>query len=127
MQVLLYDESGQITEQLTELIEGNNDVRVFHKASSAADVLSILAADKPGILIMHLQFANRNAATLLKNIRHISTGTAVILLVDVLEEHNETLFNIHKEVYILETYADFEKIPGMIGDIKRKTKRTDST
>lgn len=127
MQVLLYDESGQITDRLIELIEGNNDVRVFYRATSAADVLDIVTAEKPGILIMHLQFANRNAVTLLKSVKQTSEGIAVILLFDMLEEHNKTLFNIQQEVYILDTYEGFEKIPGLIRDIKRKTKRTDST
>lgn len=127
MQVLLYDESGQITDRLTELIESNNDVRVFYKAFSPADVLNILAEEKPGILILHMQFANRNAAVLLQQVKESGTTASVILLFDVVEDYNNALFNIHKSEYLLDTYKDFEKIPGLIGEIKRKTKRTDYT
>lgn len=121
MQVLLYDDSGQIAERLIELINGTKEVLEFYNAHSVKDAIGILTEQGPGITILHLKFANRNAAEMLQKIKNTGISTVVLLIFDVADEYNAGVFNIHEKVYVLDMYKDFEKIPGIIGEIIRKT------
>lgn len=121
MQLLLYDDSGQITERLIELIRGTKEVLEFYNAHSVKEAIDILMEKHPGITILHLKFANRNAAQMLQKIKSTGISTVVILIFDVAEEYHGEVFNIHEKVFVLDMYKDFEKIPGIIGDIIRKT------
>ncbi|MFN8254039.1 MAG: hypothetical protein U0V75_19350 [Ferruginibacter sp.] len=127
MVVLLYDESGQISDRLVELAEGSEEMRNFYKATGEFEAIDLVVAHKPGLAILHFRFANTRSAALLQKIKSCSEATRVILLFDLPDEYDNTLFNIHNSDYVLDTYKDFEKIPGLISDICRKTKRTDYT
>lgn len=127
MEVLLYDESGQITDRLVELIQGNKEVRNFYIATSETDAMNLVSVHKQHVAILHFRFANSKSAALLRKLQSLSGATVVILLFDMADDYSATIFNIHNSYYVLDTYKDFEKIPGLISDISRKTKRTDYT
>lgn len=120
MEVLLYDDSGQISERLIEVIGVTINEFFFYQAASAKQLIKILTEKQPAAAVLHLAYANRSAAELIKIINAVSSKTDIIILFDVADEYNAALFNIRSGNYVFDTYKDFDKIPAVMREIMKK-------
>lgn len=123
MEVLLYDDSGQIAARLIELIGFTVKGLLFYQVTSAKQLIKIIAEQQPAVVILHLAFANRKASELLKTITAACNNTDIIILFDVADDYDRGMFNIRNDNYVFDTYKDFDKIPGVMREVMKKNQQ----
>jgi hypothetical protein len=123
MEVILYDDSGQLSERLIELIGMAVEGLLFYQVVSVKQLIKILTEQQPPVAVLHLNFANSKAAALIKTINAACKKTALILLFDIAEEYDASLFNIRNGNYVFDTYKDFDKVSGIMREIMKKNQK----
>lgn len=114
MQVLILENSKQITQRLIELISETIKDITFLKASSYGEALYFLRECNPGVLLLDLKYPGNSSLELMKKINGSVNKPLIIALSSEVEELNLKQCHEHGVDFIFDKYADFEKIPNVI-------------
>lgn len=125
MDVLLYDDSGQITQRLIDLINETTIPLTFYPAITISELKALHKEVRPAIIILRLKYASKSAEDLINSIAMETSHSGLLVMCDLTDENETGLFNIPYEVKILDTYKDFEKIPGLIRQEIEKNQSAD--
>ena len=121
MEIVILENSEQISCRLVDLISENNFNIKFHQVHTKAG-LELISDCKPDVVLLDLKFACDKSLELLKQFKASNDKVVFIILYSRID--GQTLEKCKKlgVDYVLDKYDDFEKIPGIIRDIQLKNK-----
>ena len=114
MEILIFENSKQITQRLMELISETVKNITFLKASSYSEALYFLRECNPEVMLLDLKYPGNSSVELLKKINQSNSKPVVIALLNETEEAIVTRCKEYGADFIFDKYSDFEKIPGVI-------------
>src|SRR3984957_14909051 len=88
IKVLLVDDHPLVREGLANLINQQSDLEVCGEASNEPQALELIGTAKPAIAIVDISLENGSGLELIKSLKAIHPGVAVL----VLSMHDESLY-----------------------------------
>lgn len=114
MTILIADSSIKIIDRLESLIvEADNKLKIY-KALTFAEALELFDEFNPEVVLLDMKLPADKSLHLLKLIKQTGSRTCIIALYSGVQYYQLGVD------YFLDKHNEFEKIPGLIKDIKEK-------
>ena len=122
MVISIFDNSIDIINRLKELVAEAEQVSSIQYATNYPDALEMVKSIKPDIILLDINFHNKNPYDLLKHIKTQFSLTIVIVLSIHIDEKIQSQCDMLGADYFFDKYYEFDKIPGVLNSIAASKK-----
>lgn len=120
MKILLVDSSSLVLQRLEELLSDTISADLMYKAISYKDAADNFFFHKPGVVVMDINLPQNASYRLINEIKQEAPVTLVIALSIHTDEYIRQQCILGGADFFFDKYDEFEKIPAVIGAIKKR-------
>ncbi len=125
MKIYIADDSSEIRDRIKLLIENINEVEISGESGSASDAYDAIKLILPDLVITDLSMPG-NGVNLLKALKEEQLVRTVIVLTNFpFDQLREKCIKLGAD-YFLNKANEFEKIPGILMNLTKKSKQYDT-
>jgi len=127
MRVLIVDDSKVVVERLADLLNEVPGVELVGRANDAPAAIHSIPKTNPDAIILDLQMPGGSGLEVLRSIRVSHPSIWVLVCTNYpYPQYREECISAGAN-YFLDKSADFEKIPGILRDLIKKTPKAAPT
>ena len=127
MRVLIVDDSKVVVERLADLLNEVPGVELVGRANDAPAAIHSILKTNPDAIILDLQMPGGSGLEVLRSIRVSHPSIWVLVCTNYpYPQYREECISAGAN-YFLDKSADFEKIPGILRDLIKKTPKAAPT
>lgn len=119
MTVAIFETSPFITDRLVDLIIEKNEGVVFKKYYNRPEAIEYLRNPLPGVILIDIRFIGDQFENMF-SLYNKSDVTTLIVMYLVMDESVRNKYITMGVDQLIDLYHDFEKIPGLIKDSRKK-------
>lgn len=121
MKVLIADSSPQITKRLRNMIKTENKSAIIYDAANYESALQLFNENNPAVVLLDMDFQGNESIRLLQAIKEAGNQTTIVILSIHITKAIMDQYKLLDATIFLDKFLEFEKIPGIISGIEKKT------
>jgi DNA-binding NarL/FixJ family response regulator len=123
MRVFIVDDSKVVVERLADLLNEVPGVELVGRASDVPGAIHLIPKANPDVIVLDLQMPGGSGLEVLRSIRVSHPSLWVLVCTNYpYPQYREECISAGAN-YFLDKSAEFEKIPGILRDLIKKTQR----
>jgi two-component system response regulator DctR len=121
MRLLIIDSSAEIIQRLEEMLSESKIITAILTSVSYETGIKLFKEYKPDVVLLDIFLPENKSLKLLDEMKAAKYEKSIIILSDNSNDNNRLCKFLGVD-YLLDTYHDFEKIPGIINRISYNNK-----
>jgi len=124
LRIFIVDDSMPIVVRLTNIISGDENLKVVGIANNATKAIEYISKSKPDVVILDIQMPDGNGIDILKQIKKEKPATVVIILTNYPEPDYKKICAKEGADYFLDKSIEFERVIEICKNIASKMSKT---